>query len=113
MQKWIQIRTRARTSGLVMFFAIIAGCGSDATADGHDEAGSPSDTVRTSEVADSGSIEPSTAAFGPVTDLPPNEMGEILVLEYHRLGENEGEWVRSAENFRNDLRTLYEEGFRP
>ena len=50
---------------------------------------------------------------GPVADLPPNEMGEFLVLEYHRLGENEGEWVRKPENFRKDLQALYERGYRP
>ncbi len=50
---------------------------------------------------------------GPVTDLPPNELGEIMVLEYHRIGDNEGEWVRSETNFRKDLRTLYEKGYRP
>lgn len=50
---------------------------------------------------------------GPVTDLPPNELGEIMVLEYHRIGDNEGEWVRSEANFRKDLRTLYDKGYRP
>jgi hypothetical protein len=50
---------------------------------------------------------------GPATDLPPNELGEIMVLEYHRLGTPEGEWYRSVENFRADLRRLYEAGYRP
>lgn len=50
---------------------------------------------------------------GPATDLPPNELGQIMVLEYHRLGEPEGEWFRTVENFRRDLRTLYEKGYRP
>jgi len=50
---------------------------------------------------------------GPATDLPPNEMGEVMVLEYHRLGLPEGEYRRSAENFRNDLVRLYEAGYRP
>jgi hypothetical protein len=62
-------------------------------------------------VADS--AEPAPAARVPVTDLPPNELGEVLVLEYHRLGEEEGPWVRSPENFRADLRRLQERGFRP
>jgi hypothetical protein len=50
---------------------------------------------------------------GPVPGLPPNELGEIMVLEYHRLGENEGEWVRRRENFWRDLETLYQRGYRP
>jgi hypothetical protein len=52
-------------------------------------------------------------AVGPVSGLPPNELGEIMVLEYHRLGETEGEWVRRAEHFQRDLETLYEKGYRP
>ena len=54
-----------------------------------------------------------TVDAGPATDLPPNEMGDFLVLEYHRLGEPEGEFVRKAENFRNDLELLYRSGYRP
>ncbi|HEU4559366.1 MAG TPA: polysaccharide deacetylase family protein [Longimicrobium sp.] len=50
---------------------------------------------------------------GPKANLPANELGRILVLEYHRIGNNEGEWVRSAANFQKDLRTLYERGYRP
>jgi len=48
-----------------------------------------------------------------VTDLPSNELGEFLVLEYHRLGDKEGEWYRSATSFRRDLEELYRRGFRP
>lgn len=61
------------------------------------------------------SIEPAPAPTpsGPTTALPPNELGEIMVLEYHRLGENEGEWIRSAEHFKEDLANLYERGYRP
>jgi hypothetical protein len=50
---------------------------------------------------------------GPLAGLPPNELGEIMVLEYHRLGQQEGEWVRRPENFRRDLQTLYDRGYRP
>lgn len=50
---------------------------------------------------------------GPTTDLPPNEIGDFLVLEYHRLGEPEGEFVRRADNFWKDLELLYRSGYRP
>src|SRR5215216_2895989 len=50
---------------------------------------------------------------GPRSGLAPNELGEILVLEYHRLGEPEGEFVRKASNFQKDLDSLYAAGFRP
>lgn len=50
----------------------------------------------------------------PVIDLTllPDESGEIMVLMYHAIGEEE-EWVRSPENLRKDLTVLYEEGYRP
>jgi hypothetical protein len=48
-----------------------------------------------------------------VTALPPNELGQIMVLEYHRLGEPENEYHRSLAHFRSDLSSLYEAGFRP
>lgn len=59
------------------------------------------------------SVPAAAPPVGPVADLPPNELGEILVLEYHRLGENEGEFIRRAENFQKDLETLYQRGYRP
>lgn len=45
--------------------------------------------------------------------LKPNEAGEIMVLMYHGIGETEAEWVRTVENFKKDLKTLYEKGYRP
>jgi len=45
--------------------------------------------------------------------LKPNESGEIMVLMYHGIGETEAEWVRTVENFKKDLKILYEKGYRP
>lgn len=42
----------------------------------------------------------------------PNEFGQIMVLMYHNFGE-EDTWTRSPENFRKDLQTLYDQGYRP
>lgn len=64
-------------------------------------------------VADEPMPDEAAEPTGPATDLPPNELGQIMVLEYHRLGEPEGEFYRSVENFRNDLKNLYEAGYRP
>ncbi len=43
--------------------------------------------------------------------LKVNEMGTVMVLEYHMIGA-EDRWTRSPENFRGDLETLYTEGYR-
>jgi len=47
-----------------------------------------------------------------IRDLPANELGEIMILMYHEIGEPEAEWVRTPDNFRRDLEVLYEEGYR-
>ncbi|HEX8246187.1 MAG TPA: polysaccharide deacetylase family protein [Longimicrobium sp.] len=50
---------------------------------------------------------------GPKANTGPNELGRIMVLEYHRIGPKEGEWYRSEAHFRNDLQMLYQRGYRP
>lgn len=45
--------------------------------------------------------------------LNPNEAGEVMILMYHNIGDKEAEWTRTPENFRKDLLTLYEKGYRP
>ncbi len=44
--------------------------------------------------------------------LPPNEMGTIMFLMYHQIRSPEKDYVRSAENFRRDLESLYNRGYR-
>jgi len=44
--------------------------------------------------------------------IKPNENGKIMILMYHGIGDEESEWVRTAENFRKDLQTLYDKGYR-
>ena len=48
---------------------------------------------------------------GQLNQLKVNELGAVMVLEYHRIGE-EGRWSRTPENFRDDLEFLYREGYR-
>ncbi len=42
--------------------------------------------------------------------LPANELGQVMVLEYHHFGA-EGRWSRSIANFRKDLEALYARGY--
>lgn len=44
--------------------------------------------------------------------LKVNESGKIMILMYHGIGDEEQEWVRTADNFRKDLQTLYDKGYR-
>ncbi|MGH7277767.1 MAG: polysaccharide deacetylase family protein [Candidatus Rokuibacteriota bacterium] len=52
---------------------------------------------------------PSAAA---AQSLPPNELGRVMILEYHRIDHPEGRWTRTPENFRRDLETLHASGYR-
>ena len=49
-----------------------------------------------------------------VTAEPPaaNELGRIMILEYHKIDYPEERWTRTPENFRHDLETLYAGGYR-
>jgi polysaccharide deacetylase len=44
--------------------------------------------------------------------LPANELGRVMILEYHRVAEPEDRWTRTPTNFRRDLETLYAKGYR-
>lgn len=48
----------------------------------------------------------------PVSPHEPNEMGEVLILMYHQIGE-ENRYSRSPENFIRDMELLYENQYRP
>jgi hypothetical protein len=48
---------------------------------------------------------------GELYRMKVNELGAVMVLEYHKIGE-EGRWSRTPENFRADLEFLYNEGYR-
>lgn len=42
-----------------------------------------------------------------------NELGKIMVLEYHRIGYPELRFQHTPENFRNDLKKLHQRGYYP
>ncbi|MGM0366810.1 MAG: polysaccharide deacetylase family protein [Actinomycetota bacterium] len=42
----------------------------------------------------------------------PNELGQVMVLMYHQIGDTESEWMRTPQNFRKDLINLYQNGYR-
>ncbi len=43
--------------------------------------------------------------------LRANEVGQVMILEYHQIGPGEAEWRRTPENFRRDLQNLYDRGY--
>ena len=51
-------------------------------------------------------------SFVGAVGLTPNELGRVMILEYHKIDYPEERWTRTPENFRRDLETLYAKGYR-
>src|SRR6202521_179292 len=58
-------------------------------------------------------ISASSAQGTPNPNRVPNEMGRIMVLEYHLITDHNGDYARERGQFRKDLELLYSRGYRP
>lgn len=60
---------------------------------------------------------PSPSPAGPtdaeLADLGVNELGRVLVVEWHQIKERDGRWENSLSTFRAQLRELHDRGYRP
>ena len=55
----------------------------------------------------------SLSALADGTAEPPsNELGRVMILEYHKIDLPEERWTRTPDNFRRDLQRLWERGYR-
>ncbi len=52
------------------------------------------------------------ASYAWADTRPANELGRLMILEYHKVDYPEERWTRTPENFRRDLETLYARGYR-
>ena len=52
------------------------------------------------------------ASFAVAEPPPADELGRVMILEYHKIDYPEERWTRTPENFRRDLETLYARGYR-
>jgi len=57
------------------------------------------------------SVAPKTLSKEELAKYKPNELGLIMVLEYHSIARPEARWTRTPENFRKDLETLYKKNY--
>ena len=64
----------------------------------------PTDTRNASNGATAGAPNPNRV---------PNEMGRIMVLEYHLITDHNSAYARERGQFRKDLELLYNRGYRP
>lgn len=54
-------------------------------------------------------LVPAVATAG---QLQPNELGRVMILEYHKVDQPEERWTRTPANFRGDLERFWERGYR-
>jgi hypothetical protein len=52
------------------------------------------------------------ASFAVAERPAANELGRVMILEYHKIDYPEDRWTRTPENFRRDLETLHARGYR-
>lgn len=82
-----------------------------------DTTGPVAGPVSTTDSARAGFV--SVAEAGPVSsvnaspDRVPNELGRIMVIEYHLIGDRNTTYSRERASFRQDLELLYKRGYRP
>jgi hypothetical protein len=86
-----------------------------------DTSGAAAGPISTTQTAAPGSAGEGQGASGSAGTLPgtpnpnraPNEMGRIMVLEYHLITDHNSAYARERGQFRKDLELLYNRGYRP
>lgn len=91
-------------------FACVAAVACAQGSSEQNEATVSTETTTTAPAAEQPTSQP--AAVGDSTRAP-NELGRVMVLEYHLIGDKEARWERQRDRFRKDLELLYEHGYRP
>ncbi len=98
-------------SCITLLATTLTGCGTYDKTEKKIPDSPPSQKVEVSPVPE----EPSEPEI-PEIDLEiirPNELGKVMVLMYHEVGQKEDTWARTADNFRKDMETLYAMNYRP
>ena len=76
----------------------------------------PGSAANTAGAPDGNNVSTTTGASpsgAPNPNRVPNEMGRIMVLEYHLITDHNGDYARERGQFRKDLELLYNRGYRP
>jgi peptidoglycan/xylan/chitin deacetylase (PgdA/CDA1 family) len=94
----------------LLVVTLLAGCGADAPTPA--TVSPPLPTVALSPLpAPSPTAEATPSLSSVEVTHPPNELGQVLVLEYHTIDDGGGVFTRSPEQFRDDLEWLHEHDF--
>jgi hypothetical protein len=82
------------------------------------QAAAPGSAANTADMGSVSNTSGSLTATAPASkqsnpNRVPNEMGRIMVLEYHLITDHNGDYARERGQFRKDLELLYSRGYRP
>ena len=115
MRKWLII-----LSCFIILSAGLAGCNTYAEPEAPPVPESPveSSTPPEEQPTDEDPSLPVVPAKPETPDIDlekirPNELGKVMVLMYHEIGQKEDTWARTIDNFRKDMETLYNQNYRP
>ncbi|MDQ3932682.1 MAG: polysaccharide deacetylase family protein [Actinomycetota bacterium] len=105
-----------RVAGFVTALALVAGCGiggGDGNASGGSKA-PPADGPTSGDTAQA-LVEPNVPQLSEeeLRRLRVNEVGRVLVMEWHDVEGVDGRWETSQATFRAQLEELYDRGYRP
>ena len=95
---------------MALLLAVLSGCG-----EGEPGGEEGSSVEQSAGLEGGGALEQTTAAADP-REVGANEAGQIMVLEYHRVGGDPDfapEWTISVEDFRGQLRYLHDNDYHP
>ena len=109
----MKLKTRYIILAVILVFALIStGCSTKQVQDPREkEPDTPKTEEPNSEPVVEPKSEPEETKNNPAL-VKANEAGQIMILEWHTIGEQEGRWARTYTNFRKDLEVLYEKGYR-
>lgn len=117
---------RTAVAGLLLA-ASLAACGTTSSVAGPDATSAPpvaegtekvdatptaAPTPTASPTADASPTGP-TLSDGELADLGVNEIGRVLVVEWHDIGDEDSRWDNALSTFRAQLQELYDRGYRP
>lgn len=95
--------------GIFLIILLLAGCGFGSPKNGPEtsQASAPAPGPATEKPMPEKPVD-----MGALAQIKANESGKVMILMYHVIGApQEAPWVQTAQNFRRDLETLYQEGY--
>ena len=93
--------------------AAVAGPNSTTETTGAGSAANTADVASAANGRGGATAANTTESGTPNPNRVPNEMGRIMVLEYHLITDHNSDYARERGQFRKDLELLYNRGYRP